>query len=414
MSAKQRKKPGRTTAPSARHRPAAGTFQMVVAANPGAELSVAPELDLVKAALLYGERVTLLSPITTMFLRIEGLQRFSARQQIQLIRRLAPVLTDADQHSQLEQGLGELDDFLRRSARSRSLGDQILRAGLLKQFEPMQQLIADAVRDMRTQIGIDQLAAARAKGLVQIENADPGDELDLLVSSVTAAKLAETGQRRDDPHTNRIADDFVGKLSKHLSSGREYLIFDESIANLTEAAIREGLFTPAKGPAGRSAQAMTASALMGRLPTFPSATVDEILDIRSELAPALAQFRGAMVTVASSFTIAPWESNFEDEVHDAWVGTVLPAVEAIDSSIRENRSILLLATGVAGAINTSLPGLAIVAAGLLGHAGAATALGGAISGGVPLLQALRDRRAATLTVRMQPFYFLYATERGLA
>ena len=43
---------------------------------------------------------------------------------------------------------------------------------------------------------------------------------------------------------------FVQKLSKHLSSGREYLIFDEPIANLTEAAIREGLFSPAKGPAG--------------------------------------------------------------------------------------------------------------------------------------------------------------------
>jgi hypothetical protein len=386
---------------------------MVVAANPGAELTVAAELDLVKAALLYGDRVTLLSPITTMFLRVEGLQWFSARQQIELLRRVAPVLTDADQLPHFEQGLAQVDEFLRGSARGGTLGDQILRAGLLKQFEPIQHELADTVRDMKAQIGVDQLAAARSKGLVQIEKADPGDALDLLVSCVTAAKLAESGQRHDDPYTNRIADDFVGKLSKHLSSGREYLIFDEPIANLTEAAVREGLFNPAKGPAGRSAQAMTASALMGRLPTFPSATVDEVLDIRTELAPALAQFRGAMVAISNTFTSAPWESNFEDQVHDAWVETVLPAVEAIDSSIQDNRSILSLAAGVAETINWSLPGLAIVAAGLLGRAGAATALGGAVSGAAPLLQALRDRRAAARDIRMQPFYFLYSAEHAL-
>jgi len=120
-----------------------------------------------------------------------------------------------------------------------------------------------------------------------------------------------------------------------------------------------------------------------------------------------------MVTISKTFTSAPWESNFEDEVHDAWVETVLPAVEAIDSSIQDNRSILSLAAGVAGTINTSLPGLAIVAAGLLGHAGAVTALGGAVSGGAPLLQALRDRRAAARDIRMQPFYFLYAAEHAL-
>ena len=119
---------------------------------------------------------------------------------------------------------------------------------------------------------------------------------------------------------------FVQKLSKHLSSGREYLIFDEPIANLTEAAIREGLFSPAKGPAGHSAQAMTASALMGRLPTFPNATVDEVLDIRTELAPSLTQFRAAMVTISKTFKSTAWEAHFEDEVHDAWVESVLPAV----------------------------------------------------------------------------------------
>ena len=79
---------------------ATGSFRMVVAANPGSEMTVAPELDLVKAALLYGDKVTFVSPVTTMFLRVDGLQRLSPRQMIELVRRTAPVLLPAGRSTQ--------------------------------------------------------------------------------------------------------------------------------------------------------------------------------------------------------------------------------------------------------------------------------------------------------------------------
>jgi hypothetical protein len=386
---------------------------MVVAAHPGGSLTIAPELDLVKAALLYGDKVTLISPVTTMFLRVEGLKRFTPLQQIELMRRVAPILTSPDELSDFEQGLEQVENFLRKTARGGSGGERLLRAGLLQKFEPIQRTLTDTVKEIGDSAGIDQLAVARAKGLVQIENADPGDAMDLLVACLFAAKLAETGERADSPHTDRIVETFVEKLSRHLSSGREYLVFDETIANLTEAAIREGLFTPSKGPAGRSAQAMTASALMGRLPTFPSATVNEVVDIRTELAPSLTQFRSAMVTISKSFSSEPWETDFGDEVHDAWVESVLPAVEAIDASVRDNKSLLSLATGVTGAANTAYPGLAIVGTGLVGHLGPVVVVGGALAGIAPILQAVRNRKNTDSEIRMQPFYFLYAAEQSL-
>jgi len=388
---------------------------MVVAANPGSSISVVPELDLLKAALLYGDKVTLLSPVTTMFLRVEGLQKFTPREQIELLRRVAPIFMPAEDVSAFQSGIEEVDGFLRSTARGGSVGEQFLRAGLLQKFAPVQRMLSEVVQEIIDDAGIAQLARARAKGLVQIESADPGNAMDLLVSCIRSAKLNETSERNDDSHTDRIVETFVNKLSKHLSSGREYLIFDERIANLTEAAIREGLFTPAKGPSGRCAQAMTASGLMARLPTFPTATVDEVIDIRSELAPSLTQFRSAMVTISKSFSSAPWETDFEDEMHDAWVECVLPTVESIDASVRDNSSLLTLATGITGAANSAYPGLAIVGAGLVGHLGAVSAItGGALAGVAPILQAVRDRTKAESEIRMQPFYFLYAADEALS
>lgn len=390
-----------------------GSFRMVVAASPGSALSIAPELDLVKAALLYGDKVTLISPVTTMLLRVEDLKQFSPREQIDLLRRVAPILMPADQAPDFQQGLAQIEGLLSSPGRDGSWRKQLLRMQILQQFEPIRQRLADAVEDIGDQAGLNQLARARAQGLVRIESADPGDAMDLLVSCIAAAKLAETGEKQVDPHTNQIVETFVEKLSRHLSSGREYLIFDQPVANLTEAAIREGLFSPAKGSTGRSAQAMGASALMGRLPTFPNATVDDVLDIRMALAPSLTPFRSAMATISKTFTSAAWESDFADEVHDVWVERVLPAVEAIDASVRDDTSLLSLAAGIAGTTKASYPGLAIVAAGLLGHDSAAAALGGAVYVAGPLLQALRNRKAAVSNIRMQPFYFLYAMEQAL-
>jgi hypothetical protein len=420
--AKHQRKNKLALRPAVQQRPAPDRlFRMVAAANAGPSFSVGSELDLVKAALLYGDKVTLLSPFTTMLLRAEGLQRFTSRQLVELIRRLAPTLKPGPELPQFMHGLDQIDQLLRTTPRG-SLNGLLLKGALQEALEPHQRMLAEVVGDVATQAGIDQLARARREGLVEIGNVDPGDQIDLLASCIVSAHLAQSGRHQDNPHTDRLVESFVDRLAKYLSTGRDYLLFDEPIASLTDAAIREGLFTPAPGPAGRSAQAMAASGLMTRLPTFPAATVDEVLDIRSDLAPSLTQFRSAMVTISKGFTSAAWESGFEDELHDAWVETVYPAIEAIEESISQNSSLLSRAASLTGSAKEAWPGLSVLAGGLSLLAGGVTrhvdllqVLGGtgAVAGAAPILKALRERNRTHTDIRMQPFYFLYKTEHAL-
>jgi hypothetical protein len=399
-------RPGPTPA-----RGAVDRFRMVVAANPGTSPSVDPELDLIKAALLYGDTVKVLSPVTTIFLGVEGLEGMSPRQQIDLMRKTAPLILSDDEAVVLEEQLPQIEATLR--SHGGSIGDRLQREAVRRLLAPISRKLSEGVRELAGGAGIDQLERARDVGLLEIESADAGSGLDFIVSLLRSATLAQSGQRNDDGLTDRIAESFLDRLSRHLSSGREYLIFDEPIARLVDAAIREGLFRPAKGPAGKCAQAMSASGFMGRLPTFPNATVDEIVDIRSELAPALTQFRSKMVTVSKAFSSGPWETDFEDEVHDAWVEEVNPALENIDASVRDNASLLSVSAGLGGAASSAYPGLAIAAAGLAGHLGAVTLVGGALAGVTPLLKALHSQKIGKHEVRMQPFYFLYSLDQAL-
>ena len=138
-----------------------------------------------------------------------------------------------------------------------------------------------------------------------------------------------------------------------------------------------------------------------------------MLDIRRALAPSLTQFRSAIVTISRSFTSAAWESGFEDELHDAWVETVHPAIEGIQESVKENHSLLDYVTDYGGAAKTAWPGLTLIGSGVVGHADVVQVLGGVVTGALPLLQALRDRNKTQTDIRMQPFYFLYKAERAL-
>jgi hypothetical protein len=409
--APRRKRPRRGRAARRRDLTASarGCLRVVVAANPGSDLTVAPEVELIKAALLYGDRVVVISPATTMLRGAEALERFSLAQQIDLVRQVAPYLLNDDEAAKFLSGVDQMEEL----SRVRSPGGMLVRGKLMQALAPMKAMMAEAIRDLSVQSGLNQLEQARSKSLVEIDSTDPGHAVDLLAACVISARLAETGAPQSSEYVGRMVETFVGKLARHLSEGRDYLVFDSEVAGLVDAAVREGLFQPAKGPAGRNAQAMSAAALMGRLPTFPGAEVDELLDIRDELSQPLTQFRGAMVGIARDFTSEAWERGFEDEVHDAWVGTVHPALESIEAAVQDNRSLLSMASGVVGGAKASAPGLAIVGAGLLGAGTVADVVGGALSGAAPLLQALRDQRRAEEEIRIRPFYFLYGVQASL-
>jgi hypothetical protein len=332
-----------------------------------------------------------------------------------MMRRLAPYLVEgANESTTFIEGTRRIEDYF---SSPRRYGDdptvRKLRSQLMSKLAPLNGQLTDVLEALVADAGVDQLARARAKGLVHIESVDPGDALDLIAACVISARLHELGRPSHSSHMDRVIETFVDRLNKHLCSGQEYLIFDDKIASLTDSAIREGIFTPAPGPAGRSAQAMTASELMARLPTFPRATVDEVIDIRTELASPLTRFRGAMVTVSQQFASESWEPGFADEVHDAWVEHVAPAIDEIEQTTAENRSLLALAADMAGAVGSSTPGLVVLAAGVASHGDVLAGVGGGATLVAPFLQALRNRSSADHAIRMRPFYFLYGVNEAL-
>jgi hypothetical protein len=387
-------------------------FSVVVGAGAASSVDLRPEIELIKAALLYGDEVTVMSPLLTMLLRVEQLGNLGPEQIVELVRRVAPYLLPDDEAETLLNGMDQIDDLLRPSG-DRSGAGRIMRREVMRRLGPARALLADAVDGIARRSGVAELSRARSDGLLKVQSLDPGDALDLVASCAISAKLAESGQREESPHTARLVGTYVDRLAEHLEAGRAYLMFDNPTAGLVDAGLREGLFKAAPGPSGRAAQAMTASGLLARLPTFPQASVDEVIDIRADLDGPLSRFRAAMVSASRGFSIEPWDAAFEDELHDFWIETVSPAVQELGEEVRENSSLLATAAGIAGTAKATVPGLTLIGAGLASRTEALKLAGETAAVAVPLLDALRSRRRQAADLRMKPFYFLYAVDAAL-
>jgi hypothetical protein len=391
----------------------------VVAATGGnGTIDVTSELQLAKAGMLYGDDVTLISPSTTALMRLEGMRSMSVPDLLEIVTRTSSSLEgregidDSDLHQivanrdLLEMALPLLD----------VMGDppggeeaQAIREGLAG----VNTQIAEVVDNLSNASGLSELRRARESRLVRIEEADGGDAFDLIANSIRSAAAQQAGQDLDSDYSETWVQAFLDRLKLVLESRDRYLLLDESLAAVLHEAIALGRLRIADQTARRSTQVTAAASLMGRIPSFPGATVDEVIDIRRNLDPSLARFRTAMADVAKDFTTSPWEQGFGDEADALWTEMVYPAIDEITDSIRADRGLLELAQLTVDPASDVWPGIIILASGSVAHMPLLTLTGGALTVLKPLIAVMSSLRDNSNSVRVRPFYFLYDLERTL-
>jgi hypothetical protein len=185
------------------------------------------------------------------------------------------------------------------------------------------------------------------------------------------------------------------------------------MAKIVDAAIREGMFDPPKQVRSRGRQAGAASEFLARLPSFPRATMGEIVDVRSELAAPLIRFRGEMVRVSRDLDVDAYDPAFQDAAEQAWIERVRPALLELEEMVeerclRQQFGAQLPTSGVVGAVGGLVAGV-ITQAPLPGSAvaaGAAAAVAGA--------SIMRDRFRLEREMRKRPYFLLHRTEELLA
>lgn len=249
----------------------------------------------------------------------------------------------------------------------------------------------DAVEGLASRAGVSELLPAIEAGLV------------------TTKPLVEVAGED-------MIDRLVEEVTLLLKDPGAYPLFDQNVGSIASAGVRQGLFALNDRTSRHSKRAGLAGGLFGYLPTFPQATVEQVLELREEIRAPRIRFREAVSLLSRDFSSESFDEDFGAEVQDAWVDKVAPILLEIEETLTESRLRRMtapalstneaVAGGVLGVAATAVadPGNVLAAvAGL--HAGAAaTATAKAIWDGVS------KRREA----HQNGFYLLHQTNDALA
>ncbi len=382
---------------------------------------------LVKAALFYSDKVTLCNPVVHMLLAVERMRRFSTRQQAQLMRVIAPTLLEnPDQLLNLEQFLAFLDAMLGEKQLPRHLRTQTrgFEVALKQIFEEMRQKTSEVTQSY----GLDDLANLTRTGRVEIQTlGTPVSDVDVIAGCLQSGahmqQLLQRGETRGQTLTynqqnfkDTLLNDFLKQLEQAVNSPKTYPLFDDFTGDLVRLGIKEGRIETSGAQTNRAKHLGLAASLLERLPCFDEASVQELLEIQSELQNPLVNFRCSMIEFSEQIGSAPWDDDFAIEAENTFRSKVEPAVLEIEQQVKENKYLIEVGRRIPEkplmVPGTSALGMAV---GTLSHLGETTlSLAGVGAGAATLaLDAWMKHQEKRAKIEANQLYFYYRAGRRL-
>lgn len=359
---------------------------------------------LVRASLLYADRVTLLSPAAYMLDATALMRQASGSELFEIVRRVGPLLGPVDPRmAQLPRALAGA--FIEEQAPQ-------LRAEFTQ--------VVDEITDSPAMRALDLV---RRRGLLDIDSlARRSNDDDEVLARLGASRTSSSGS-----NMARSMDVMFARLANLLETdGLSLPLLDDITGDIARQGLEEGLFIAARTTGHRAAEAGAATGFLERLPTFPNATMDEVLDVRDSLNEPLVTFRAEVVRLSEAMAGHALDGSLAVDVEREWRATVQPALTAIDDAVRSDRYLAELRNQATAPrrLNQTVGTYAAermgeLAAGnglgvVIGHTSYAAIASAAAAFGIgAAFDALAERRTVRDAARSSAFWFLNQTQHRL-
>lgn len=323
------------------------------------EIELTEQIALVKAALLYADKVTLASPNVILLASFAAFLTAPASERrdalVEIAGHAAPDLAAA---IPIWRGLRE---------KKHKSGDEIIT------LRSMDRKLDAALADTEKTI-YDMLEEAKAG---EIERAMQAGVLDLDPLGTEDMSQAYT--------TDGLVRAMTTLIAQILSpASQTYPLFSEFTGGLAQAMVREGQIAGAE--LAPTTQAGIARRFIATIDAFPDAPMDVVLDARGKLREPLRGFRSGVMRLSRQLEesgISALDPQFERASADLYREHVAPALQEIDELSREMglrnallrtsptvaRDVLLATLALAVTTSGGIEDLAKLAVGAVGAAG---------------------------------------------
>ncbi len=393
--------------------PAAPPVKVTIVADSAivdGNLSLDREVALVKASILYADKVDLLSPGSDILIDWMRLRNANKQAVLRFMSKLDPsVFAESDDLSASKDWQGVLADIANLDDERLKIVENLMKSKSYEDFgitpwfyalltEPVEKCRAAISRSLNTWGG-DQIQKAIDQKLVSVQ------PLGVNWRSLDAS-----------------VEDFAERIDTLLASGDVYPLLDGEAARMAQASINSGKLSTSALSIANAREATVGSGLIARLPAFSNVPIDEIVDLRTDISSALMRYRVAMSSLSSKLRVGPFDKDVDADIDHLMRVEVAPSLGQLHEELAQHGLIKDVAKNLSTDIKAVITGAAgpTVAIGaasltdlnaLLTIATASAPLG--MMSAQAFLNELIKRRDRQSNAKQHGLFLLYNVERRL-
>lgn len=301
---------------------------------------------MVRSAVLYADTVDLISPAGSLLSSADGLQDMDALSMSAHVASLTDAyLQDVAGRQLAPEELTGLRGLMETALLSDAEVQERYQEHAEEMFALLAQLrptLTEGARQMRAAMG----PVVASSGLEELRHAYER-------GVVTLTPLGEL--HTSDSQQVLLA--FVEALRVAVASSSTRLLLDDSVAGLIEELVTSGDVRPSALMRRHAREAAVGTGLISRLPAFPEVPLDELLDMRADLADPLSRYRRATSTMGDALELDAFDRESSAEIDDLWRSSVAPTIEELREELGHHSLVREVARSATTDIRTIITGL---------------------------------------------------------
>ncbi|MEV0877860.1 hypothetical protein AB0I85_08500 [Micromonospora echinofusca] len=364
-------------------------------------LSLKRDLSLVRASILYADEVELISLSASM---LDVLMRLGSPDKRHLWEFLSS-LTD-DNFQAITRGSFPAE------------WKKLLPYLTGQKFDPrvakLDQLVSEVRENVKVELDkliqeseVEELRPALKSGIVKLVPAAPD-------SAIANLLTRQNTRGRNEGEMVEFLAKWAELVRWLLEDSKKRLLFDDVAGGIANSLVNQGEMQAGPLTLKHAGEAAVGSGLIARLPAFPQAPLDELLDLRSDLYAPLARYRAAVSGMATKLTVRGFDPDIAAEIDDLWITDVSPALADIEEGLAEHGLVREIGRSVGQDVKTLVPQGAALYVGFESLTTLNNWVSATAALAAPTAQAIisgtRNALAGKQNVRRKDMYYLYAID----
>ncbi|MFW6016145.1 MAG: hypothetical protein ACOCRK_06875 [bacterium] len=281
-------------------------FEVSILTSPNKKLTVDKELNLLKIALLYSDKINIVSPAITMYLSIIKMSSLGIFEKFNMIQQWGEIIDPAFNNDNFSIMLKQAQILKDKKYKNKQ---EILALRKYKSFiKEINKSFEDLSNRMFYDTKFDELMPLIDKGIINFKHIDEFDQ-------------------------DKMIQFILDEIEEVIKNDNQYPLFDETIGSLAESYTKKENITYNKE---NIKEINFSKEIVFKIPNIDALNFEQIINMKEELKNESSKFKNAILVYSKSIDALPFSAKYKQEINKKYSYYIKPEIELLQEKINSN------------------------------------------------------------------------------